>query len=261
MRTSTLGFWLLPAFAAASLVLPPSAGQRAECAIAAGAQPSVTVVSHRDAATAAAGGACDRSLGEDRFEVLLQLRGGGSWKTWAYKTLAKMGIFLKKGRLLVVGLDNAGKSTLLTVLLRNEVVPTAPTHQPVTDMIKVGHMKLRAVDMGGHEIARRMWVQYAQEADGIVYIVDAADRERFQEAALELHKLLASPTLPASAAVLVLANKVDLPHAAQQEELYYALGLDEIAQSGSTRPVGLYLCSIFERRGYMEGFDWLAQHI
>ena len=67
--------------------------------------------------------------------------------------------------------------------------------------------------------------------------------------------------LPASAAVLVLANKVDLPHAAQQEELYYALGLDEIAQSGSTRPVGLYLCSIFERRGYMEGFDWLAQHI
>ena len=94
-----------------------------------------------------------------------------------------------------------------------------------------------------------------------MYIVDAADRERFQEAALELHKLLASPTLPASAAVLVLANKVDLPHAAQQEELYYALGLDEIAQSGSTRPVGLYLCSIFERRGYMEGFDWLAQHI
>jgi len=261
MRTSSLGFWLLPAFAAASLVHPPSAGQRAECAIAAGAQPSVTVVSHRDAATAAASGACDRSLGEDRFEELLQLRGGGSWKTWAYKTLAKMGIFLKKGRLLVVGLDNAGKSTLLTVLLRNEVVPTAPTHQPVTDMIKVGHMKLRAVDMGGHEIARRMWVQYAQEADGIVYIVDAADRERFQEAALELHKLLASPTLPASAAVLVLANKVDLPHAAQQEELYYSLGLDEIAQSGSTRPVGLYLCSIFERRGYMEGFDWLAQHI
>jgi len=194
--------------------------------------------------------------------VLGRLRGGsGSWKDWAFKTLAKLGIFLKKGRLLVLGLDNAGKSTLLTVLLRNEVVPTAPTHQPVTDMIKVGHMKLRAVDMGGHEIARRMWVQYAHEADGIVYIVDAADRERFGEAALELHKLLASPTLPPNAAVLVLANKVDLPHAAQQEELYYALGLDELAQSGSTRPIGLYLCSIFERRGYMEGFDWLASHI
>ena len=166
-----------------------------------------------------------------------RLRGGegeaSSWRQWAYKTLAKFGIFLKKGRLLVLGLDNAGKSTLLTVLLRNEVAPTAPTHQPVTDEIKVGYLKLRAVDMGGHEIARRMWLQYSHEADGIVYIVDAVDRERFQEAALELHKLLAAAALPAGAPVLILANKVDLPHAAQHEELYYALGLDEIAQSGS----------------------------
>ena len=203
-------------------------------------------------------------------EPLCRLRGGadsgsaGSLKTWWYKTLAKFGIFLKKGRLLVLGLDNAGKSTLLTVLLRDEVVPTAPTHQPVTDELKIGHMKLRAVDMGGHEIARKMWLQYSHEADGIVYIVDAVDRERFPEAALELHKLLAASTLPPGAPVLILANKVDLPHAAQQEELYYALGLDELAQTaqtGSPRPIGLYLCSIFERRGYMEGFDWLSSHI
>ena len=66
-----------------------------------------------------------------------------SWRVWAYKALAKMGIFLKKGKLVVLGLDNAGKSTLLTVLKHNEVMPTAPTHQPVTDEIKVGHMKLR----------------------------------------------------------------------------------------------------------------------
>ena len=82
-------------------------------------------------------------------------------------TSGNFGIFLKNGRLLVLGLDNAGKSTLLTVLQRNEVIPTAPTHQPVADVIKVGHMKVRAVDMGGHEIARRMWLQYSHEADGI----------------------------------------------------------------------------------------------
>jgi len=41
------------------------------------------------------------------------------------------------------------------MLMKNEVVPHAPTHQPVTDEIKIGHLKLRAVDMGGHEIARR----------------------------------------------------------------------------------------------------------
>ena len=169
----------------------------------------------------------------------LRLRGGegSSWKTWWYKTLANFGIFLKNGRLLVLGLDNAGKSTLLTVLQRNEVIPTAPTHQPVADVIKVGHMKVRAVDMGGHEIARRMWLQYSHEADGIVYIVDAVDRERFEEAAVELHKLLAAGALPDGAPVLILANKVDLPHAATQEELWYGLGLDELQQSGSNRPI------------------------
>jgi len=194
---------------------------------------------------------------------LLVLRGGStmaSWRTWAYKALAKMGIFLKKGKLLVLGLDNAGKSTLLTVLKQNEVVPTAPTHQPVTDEIKVGHMKLRAVDMGGHEIARRMWVQYSHEADGVVFIVDTCDRERFMECALELHKLLAASALPPDSPVLILGNKGDLPHAATQEEVYWGLGLDELFKKGD-RPLGLFMCSVFERRGYMEGFDWLSQHL
>ena len=62
----------------------------------------------------------------------------------------------------LVGFPNAGKSTLLTLLVKNEVVPHAPTHQPVTDMITIGSMKMRAVDMGGHEIARRMWETYSQ---------------------------------------------------------------------------------------------------
>ena len=106
-----------------------------------------------------------------------------------------------------------------------------------------------------------MWLQYSHEADGIVYIVDAVDRERFTEAALELHKLLAASALPPTAPVLILANKVDLPHAAQHEELYYALGLDELQQAGSSRPIGLFLCSIFERRGYAEGFEWLGQYL
>ena len=122
----------------------------------------------------------------------LRLRGGSSWWSWAKGWLAKLGLFSKTGKLLVLGLDNAGKSTLLTLLVRDEVVPHAPTHQPVTDMITIGSMKMRAVDMGGHEIARRMWEMYSQDADGIVYIVDAMDRERFQEAGLALHKLLAT---------------------------------------------------------------------
>ena len=98
---------------------------------------------------------------------VLRLRGGGSWSSWFKGLLSKLGLFSKTGKLLVLGLDNAGKSTLLTLLVKNEVVPHAPTHQPVTDMITIGSMKMRAVDMGGHEIARRMWETYSQDADGL----------------------------------------------------------------------------------------------
>ena len=123
-----------------------------------------------------------RSRGRAVGHSVLRLRGGGSWSSWFQGLLSKLGLFSKTGKLLVLGLDNAGKSTLLTLLVRNEVVPHAPTHQPVTDTITIGAMKMRAVDMGGHEIARRMWEMYSQDADGIVYIVDAMDRERFPEA-------------------------------------------------------------------------------
>uniref|UniRef100_A0A6S9SEX7 Small COPII coat GTPase SAR1 n=1 Tax=Chrysotila carterae TaxID=13221 RepID=A0A6S9SEX7_CHRCT len=199
---------------------------------------------------------------------LLRLRGGSGWSD-TFKLvfrgwLAKLGIFTKKGQLLVIGLDNAGKSTLLTMLLKNKVVPHEPTHQPVTDEIKVGSLKLRAVDMGGHAIARRMWRQYSQEADAVVFIVDAADRERFQEAALELHKLIAGNSLPAHAPVLVLGNKVDLPQAVREEELYWSLGLDALcrpAPGQAPRPIQLFMCSVFEGRGFPEGLEWLASKV
>lgn len=192
------------------------------------------------------------------------LRGGASaldwWRDWLRGALAKLGIWSKKGQLLVIGLDNAGKSTLLTMLVRSKVVQHEPTHQPVSDEIQVGSLKLRAVDMGGHAIARRMWREYSQDADAVVYIVDAADRERFPEAALELHKLLAG-ALPPHVPVLVLGNKVDLPIAVREEELYFSLGLDELAQQGgpqATRPIRLFMCSVFQGTGFTEGLEWLA---
>ena len=86
------------------------------------------------------------------------------WRRVLQSTMASLGIWSKKGQLLVIGLDNAGKSTLLTMLVRSKVVQHEPTHQPVSDEIRVGSLKLRAVDMGGHAIARRMWREYSKEA-------------------------------------------------------------------------------------------------
>ena len=68
---------------------------------------------------------------ERELAACLALRGGGSIWSWFEDVLRSIGLFSKEGKLLVIGMDNAGKSTLLTVLMRDEVVPHAPTHQPV----------------------------------------------------------------------------------------------------------------------------------
>ena len=250
MLTITIGFTTLRVFAAAANL--------AAC-------PGTSACHDRSnsGVTAALAQRCSPAQATEReLAACLALRGGGSIWSWFEDVLRSIGLFSKEGKLLVIGLDNAGKSTLLTVLMRDEVVPHAPTHQPVSDVIKVGKMRLRAVDMGGHEIARRMWVQYSHEADGIVYIVDAVDRDRFTEAALELHKLLAASSLPPKTPVLILGNKVDLPGAAREEEMYYGLGLDELYRAGDgSRPLRLFMCSVFERRGYLEGFQWLGDQL
>ena len=130
--------------------------------------------------------------------------------------------------------------------------------------------------------ACRMWQQYSHEADAVVFIVDAVDHERFREAALELHKLVREPrtprdgartharrhvsqlaanTLPPRAPVLVLGNKIDLPAAAREEELYYSLGLDELTRqdpTGAARSLRLFMCSVFAGTGFMEGASSVA---
>ena len=147
----------LVALAALSCATALQLAPRPECRGAAAAEPC---------SAAAAVELCSRRS-SCAVDSMLRLRGGGSWSSWFKGLLSKLGLFSKTGKLLVLGLDNAGKSTLLTLLVKNEVVPHAPTHQPVTDMITIGSMKMRAVDMGGHEIARRMWETYSQDADGL----------------------------------------------------------------------------------------------
>ena len=147
----------LVALAALSCATALQLAPRPECRGAAAAEPC---------SAAAVVELCSRRS-SCAVDSMLRLRGGGSWSSWFKGLLSKLGLFSKTGKLLVLGLDNAGKSTLLTLLVKNEVVPHAPTHQPVTDMITIGSMKMRAVDMGGHEIARRMWETYSQDADGL----------------------------------------------------------------------------------------------
>jgi len=173
---------------------------------------------------------------------------------WMLKIKALFDGFKTEQRIVMLGLDAAGKTTILYKLHLGDVIASIPTIGFNVETIEYKNLKLTMWDVGGQHRIRPLWRHYFQNTDAMIFVVDASDRERVEEAREELYKCLQDEMLK-NAPVLVYANKADMPKAMLAKEIVPALGLDtmrnrewHVQESVAVKGDGLY-----------EGLDWLAK--
>lgn len=125
----------------------------------------------------------------------------------------------KRANVLMLGLDSAGKSTLLYKLRYKDAFSTMPTIGFNVDMIEVGKdFTLTFWDVGGQKKMREAWSSFLEDADGLLYVVDSSDKRRLEESRREFELIMKNESIK-NVPVVVLANKQDLPGALNAEEV------------------------------------------
>ncbi|GAA6004768.1 hypothetical protein JCM11491_002222 [Sporobolomyces phaffii] len=164
-------------------------------------------------------------------------------------------------RVLMLGLDNAGKTTICKALLHEDVSSVSPTLGfNIRTIVHAGYT-LNVWDIGGQTSLRPYWRNYFEQTDAVVWVVDSADRERIAQCRDELHHLLQEERL-VGASLLVFANKQDIPGAMSTSEISSALQLDELTDSHhwSIHPCSARFADGTDPR-IVSGLDWVVAEV
>jgi len=159
-------------------------------------------------------------------------------------------------KVLMVGLDAAGKTTILYKMKLGEAVSTIPTVGFNVESVSFHHNTLTCWDIGGQDKLRPLWRHYFIGNDAVAFVVDTSDEARFGLAREELHKMLRNPELRNSI-LMVFANKQDLPHAVTTQQLIDALELESIRD----RSWYVQSCCAMTGDGLYEAFDWITREV
>jgi len=160
-------------------------------------------------------------------------------------------------RILMVGLDNAGKTTIVMRINGEDTSSISPTLGFNIKTIEYKSYRLNIWDVGGQKTIRSYWRNYFEQTDGLVWVVDSSDLRRLDDCKEELHNLLKEERLSGSS-LLILANKQDIQGALRPADIAKVLNLDAMDNSRHWQIVG---CSAYTGEGLLAGFDWLVGDI
>ncbi|WJX89857.1 ADP-ribosylation factor-like protein 2, variant 2 [Trifolium repens] len=163
----------------------------------------------------------------------------------------------KEMRILMVGLDNSGKTTIVLKINGEDTSVISPTLGFNIKTITYQKYTLNIWDVGGQKTIRSYWRNYFEQTDGLVWVVDSSDLRRLDDCKMELDNLLKEERLSGSS-LLILANKQDIKGALAPAEIAKVLNLEAMDKSRHWMIVG---CSAYTGEGLLEGFDWLVQDI
>jgi small GTP-binding protein len=156
---------------------------------------------------------------------------------------------------LILGLDNAGKTTILKSFKGETKLNLAPTKGFNYQKFDYNNTTFILWDLGGQKTIRKFWEDYYQkENDGIIYVIDSSDSERLEETGKELYNILQQPEL-SGVPLLIYANKQDLNMALSADEIMEQLGLEDIDDRNWT----IIACSALTKQGLSTGLHWLIE--
>ncbi|KAK1923147.1 GTP-binding protein [Papiliotrema laurentii] len=159
-------------------------------------------------------------------------------------------------RVLFLGLDNAGKTTILKKLNGEDTSGVSPTLGfNIKTLIRDGYT-LNIWDVGGQKTLRPYWRNYFESTDAVVWVVDSSDALRMRDCGEELRGLLQEERL-AGATLLVFANKQDLAGSLTLEQIRESLDLRSIV----SHKWSIRACSAYTGEGLEEGLDWVVREV
>ena len=158
-------------------------------------------------------------------------------------------------KIIILGIQNAGKTTILYRLSLGQLVQTTPTIGSNVEEISYNNVKLQAWDLGGQESTRSVWDVYFVNTDAIIYVIDTHETN-YEESKIQFYKLLENEALK-NTVILIYANKQDLQGAKGVNEIMQIYEFDKIKDHiWHIQP-----CSAQTGEGLVTGMKWLSDQL